>query len=179
VTGPPSVEELRAGIPWVDAHADVWRLFADGDLLARCAEALVTPYRSDGVTHVAGIEARGFVLGGAAATALGVGFVAIRKEDGHFPGDVLTTAAAPGYNGVAHVLRLQAEAVPAAARVLVVDDWVETGSQVTAARSLLERAGATVVGTSVIVDQADPALRRRLGKFRALIPASELAPPPG
>jgi adenine phosphoribosyltransferase len=79
------VEELRAAIAWVDGHADVWRLFANSALFGRCVEALVEPYREDGVTHVAGVEARGFLLGGAAAAALGVGFVAIRKAAGRRP----------------------------------------------------------------------------------------------
>jgi adenine phosphoribosyltransferase len=59
--------------------------------------------------------------------------------------------------------------------VLVVDDWFETGSQFRAARALLERAGATVVGASVVVDETAPALRPALGKFTALIGAADLS----
>jgi adenine phosphoribosyltransferase len=169
------VEELRAAIPWVDGHADVWRLFANGALFGRCVEALVEPYREDGVTHVAGVEARGFLLGGAAAVALGVGFVAIRKAAGHLPGDVRTEPTSLDYKREAGELRLQADALPAGARVLVVDDWFETGSQFRAARALLERAGATVIGASVVVDETAPALRPALGKFTALIGAADLS----
>jgi adenine phosphoribosyltransferase len=172
---PPSVEELRAVIQWVDGHADVWRLFADGPLFRRCVEALAQPYREDGVTHVAGIEARGFVLGGAAAAALDVGFVALRKAAGHLPGDVLTEATEDDYKGEAGELRLQAKVLPLGARVIVVDDWFETGSQFRAARALLERAGAAVIGASVVVDETDPMLRPELGKFTALIRAAELS----
>jgi adenine phosphoribosyltransferase len=167
---------LRAGIPWVDGHADVWRLFADGGLFGRCVGALVEPYREDGVTHVAAIEARGFILGGAVAAVLAVGFVAIRKAGGHLPGHVLTEPTSLDYKGEAGQLRLQADAVPAGARVLVVDDWIETGSQVRAAQALLKRAGATVIGASVVVDETGPGLRSALGKFTALIAAADLSP---
>lgn len=167
----PSAAELRRAIRWVDGHADVWRLFADGELFGRCVEALVEPYRAAGVTHVAGIEARGFLLGGAAAVALGVGFVAIRKRAGHLPGEVLAEPTAPDYKGEAGTLRLQSDVLPAGARVLVVDDWLETGSQLSAARALVERAGAAVVGVSVVVDQSGAPL----GSFTALARAEELS----
>jgi adenine phosphoribosyltransferase len=172
----PSTEELRAAIPWVGGHADVWRLFADPGLFRRCVEALVQPYRQDGLTHVGGIEARGFVLGGAAAAALDVGFVGLRKGAGHLPGDLLTEATAGDYKGEAGELRLQAKVLSPGARVLVVDDWFETGSQFRAARALLERAGAAVIGASVVVDETDPMLRPALGKFTALIRAGDLSP---
>jgi adenine phosphoribosyltransferase len=82
----------------------------------------------------------------------------------------------PDYKGERDRLRLQADVLPAGARVLVVDDWFETGSQFRAARSLLERAGATVVGASVLVDETQPELRATLGKFHALVRADELSP---
>jgi adenine phosphoribosyltransferase len=175
VLGPPSVDELRAAIPMVDGHADVWRLFADGPLFRRCVEALVRPYREDGLTQVAGIEARGFVLGGAAAAALGVGFIALRKASGHLPGDVLIEATSADYKGEAGELRLQAKVLPPGARVVVVDDWFETGSQFRAARALLERAGATVIGASIVVDETNSLLHSELGKFTALIRAADLS----
>src|SRR5215207_9173680 len=162
---PPTAQELRAGIPWVDGHANVWRLSADRVLFGRCVLALVRPYENDGITHVAAIESRGFVLGGAAATALGVGFVAVRKASGHLPGSVLTHEAGPDYKGQTAQLRLQADVLPVGARVLVVDDWLETGSQFRATRALLEEAGATVVGASVIVNEGPAALLPLLGKF--------------
>jgi adenine phosphoribosyltransferase len=172
---PPTSQELRASIPWVDGHADVWRLFADGDLFGRCIRALVEPFREDGITHVAAVESRGFLLGGAAAAALGVGFVAVRKAAGHLPGSVLYQDVERDYKGDSGPLRLQVGLLPTGARVLVVDDWFETGSQFRATRTLLERAGATVVGASVLVDETKFAVLPQLGKFRALIRADELS----
>jgi adenine phosphoribosyltransferase len=169
-------EEIRGAIRWVDGHADVWRLFADGSLFGRCVTALVEPYRQDEITHVAGIEARGFLLGGAAAAALGVGFVALRKGVGHLPGAVIVQPTGADYKGEASELRLQADLLPQGAQVLVVDDWFETGSQFLAARALLERAGGAVVGASVIVDETKPEIRARLGRFNALVRAIDLTP---
>jgi adenine phosphoribosyltransferase len=173
VRGPTS-EEIRRAIRWVDGHADVWRLFADASLFGRCVSGLVEPYREDAITHVAGIEARGFLLGGAGAARLGVGFVALRKSAGHLPGAVTTQTTGSDYKGETGQLRLQADVLPQGARVLVVDDWLETGNQFLAARTLLERVGAVVVGASVIVDQTDPEARPQFGKFTALVRAIDL-----
>jgi adenine phosphoribosyltransferase len=165
-------------IAWVDGHADVWRVFADADLLARCIAALAVPYRDDDITHVVSVEARGFLLGGAVAHALGAGFVGVRKPSGHLPGEALTAVTDPDYKGEATELRLQASVLPASARVLVVDDWFESGSQFMAVRSLIERAGARLVGASVLVDQTPPALGPHLGKYRYVVRADDLADPP-
>ena len=70
---------------FVDGHADVWRLFDDVERLRSVVEALVEPFHGS-VTKVAGVESRGFILGTAAALALGVGFVPVRKAAGLFPG---------------------------------------------------------------------------------------------
>ena len=170
----PISEEIREAIRWVDGHADVWRLFADASLFGRCVSGLVEPYREDAITHVAGIEARGFLLGGAAAVRLGAGFVALRKRAGHLPGAVITQTTDSDYKGEVGELRLQADVLPLGARVLVVDDWFETGSQFLAARTLLESVGAVVVGASVIVDQTEPETRPQFGKFNALVRARAL-----
>ncbi len=65
----------------VEGHADVWRLFANAEVLRRVAEGLAEPWRATGITGVVGIESRGFLLGAATAISLGVGCVAIRKHD--------------------------------------------------------------------------------------------------
>jgi adenine phosphoribosyltransferase len=144
-------------------------LFDDGDLFAELVAALADPFRSDRVTKVAGIEARGFILGGAVAVELQAGFVAIRKGAGLFPGKKLLASAPPDYRGVEARLRLQRESLSSADRVLLVDDWIETGSQTLAAKALIEEAGAQFVGVSVIVDQLALETRSNLPRFSALI----------
>jgi adenine phosphoribosyltransferase len=169
-------DELLTRFRWVDGHADVWRLFVDRGFFARMVVALASPYRDGEVTKVSGIEARGFIVGAAVARELQAGFVAIRKEGGIFPGEKLTQATPPDYRGNTTTLRLQRDSLTSDDRVLLVDDWFETGSQALTAKSLIEAAGAVFVGASVIVDQLDPEIRLLLGQFSALIGSDALGP---
>jgi adenine phosphoribosyltransferase len=169
-------DELRRRITWVEGHADVWRTFWDGRLFARVAAALADPYRERGVTKVAGIEARGMILGGAVAVELAAGFAAIRKESGLFPGPKIVRRTAADYRGQRSTLRLQRRSVGPGDRVILVDDWFETGSQALTARAMIEEAGAEFLGSSVIVDQLSAEARAALGDLAALIPASALPP---
>lgn len=161
---------------WQAGHADVWRVFADADAFVAVVEGLVEPWRDQGVTRVVGIESRGFLLGAAAALALGVGFVAVRKADGLLPGPKVTTTADLDYRRQRHRLRMQTVLRPAD-RVLLVDDWAERGSQARAARRLVEACGATFLGVSVLVDQLSAESRDALGRVTALVAAEELGLP--
>jgi adenine phosphoribosyltransferase len=169
-------DELLIRFRWVDGHADVWRLFVDRSFFAQMIAALADPFRDGAITKVAGIEARGFIVGAAVAGELHAGFVAIRKEGGIFPGEKLTQATPPDYRGNATTLRLQRSSLAPDDRVLLVDDWFETGSQALTAKSLIEAAGAVFVGASVIVDQLDPEIRPLLGQFSSLVPSDALGP---
>jgi adenine phosphoribosyltransferase len=164
---------LRAEIRFVGGHADVWRLFDDATLLRDLAAALVAPFR-DRVTKVAGIESRGFILGTAAALELGVGFVPIRKAEGLFPGPKAVTGTEVDYRGNRHELRLQRAALRAGDQVLLVDDWIETGSQAKAAKSLVEACGAEFLGLAVVVRELEPERATGLGALHWLIASDEL-----
>ncbi len=142
-------ERMREG---GDGRSDIWRAFADRELFARVVAALAVPYRGERYTKVAGLEARGFVLGGAMAAHTGAGFVAVRKADGWLPGDLAETVTEPDWQGHTHALRLQRDALDPDDRVVLVDDWFETGAQALAARQLIESTGATLVGMSIVVD---------------------------
>ncbi len=161
---------------WVDGHADVWAIFRSAAALRLVVAALTEPFRRDGVTAVCGIESRGFLLGGAAAVALGVGFVPIRKAGGLFPGAMVTRTSAADYRGVANPLRLQRSSVAAGDRLLLVDDWIETGSQFGCARELVVDCGAELLGYSVIVDDLTDEARAGLGRGYALVRSAELPP---
>ncbi len=158
---------------WRDGHADVWPIFADGPAFAAVVEALAEPWRRSRISHVLGIESRGFLLGGAVALQLGVGFVAVRKAAGLLPGPKLTVRSEPDYRGTRQLLRMQ-PVLGSADRVLLVDDWAERGSQATAVAELVERAGARLIGLSLIVDQLDDSRRARLGTISSLVRAAEL-----
>jgi adenine phosphoribosyltransferase len=161
---------------WVDGHADVWRLFADPVVFPLIVEGLVEPWRHAGVSHVAGVESRGFLLGGACAVALGTGFVAIRKEEGLFPGPKVRAQADVDYRGRRHQLRMQHVLGPDD-RVLLVDDWAELGSQALAAVELVAACGATVLGVSLVVEQLTDRRRAELPTVTALVTAADLGPP--
>lgn len=160
---------------WVDGHADVWAAFRDASALRAIVGGLCEPWRQEGVTHVVGIESRGFVVGGAVAVGLCAGFVAIRKEGtGLLPGSKVRTTAEPDYRGNCHDLRMQR--LPEGSRALLVDDWAELGSQASAARQLVEACDATFLGVALMVDQLNAEVRRRLGRVTSLVTAEELGP---
>ena len=169
---------LLATFRWNGVHADVWRVFADADALGAVVAGLADPWRDHGVTHVVGIESRGFLLGAATAVSLGAGFVAVRKADGPLPGGTAMVDADEDYRRQRHRLRMQPVLTPRD-RVLLVDDWAERGSQARAARQLVELSGATFLGVSLMVDQLGPAARTALGRVTALVTADELGRPPG
>jgi adenine phosphoribosyltransferase len=155
-------------IEYVDGHADVWRLFDDPARLRELAEALVEPFRGE-VTKVAGIESRGFILGTAAALELRVGFVPVRKADGLFPGAKAEAEAGIDYRGNRHTLRVQRASLAEGDRVLLVDDWIETGSQAAAAKQLVEACGAQLAGIATVVTELRPEAARDLGRLHALV----------
>jgi adenine phosphoribosyltransferase len=159
---------------WRDGHADVWSVFSDAEALVAVVTALADPWRADGVTRVIGIESRGFILGGAVAVALGVGFVAVRKPGTLLPGPTLEVQAGADYRGNRHVLRVQREVFHSTDRVVLVDDWAERGAQARAARDLVESSGATFGGVSVMVDQLDDDVRADLRRVSSIVLAGEL-----
>jgi adenine phosphoribosyltransferase len=161
---------------WVEGHADIWRVFADAAALREVVAGLAAPWQDAGLTHVAGIESRGFLLGAATAVALEVGFVAIRKDGtGLLPGPKVTTKAREDYRGNQHDLRMQSGLTDADS-VLLVDDWAERGSQALAARELVGLCGATFAGVSLVVDMLTDAVRTELGRVTSLVRAHELGP---
>jgi adenine phosphoribosyltransferase len=141
--------------------------------LRSIATALVAPFR-DTATKIAGIESRGFILGAACALELDVGFVPIRKGAGLFPGPKVVVETAADHHGGRQTLRLQRAAVAVHERVLLVDDWIETGSQAAGARALVEECGATFLGVAAIVDQLPPDHHERLVRVHTLLPKAIL-----
>lgn len=159
---------------WIGGHADLWPLFRDADAFRTIVRELVEPFRDNGITAVCGIESRGFLLGGPAALELGVGFVPVRKGAGMFPGEKLVAETSPDYRGVRHTMRIQRASLGPTDRVLLVDDWIETGSQALAARELVDLAGARLVGCAVVVDELRPDAKQQLGIVHAIVTGEDL-----
>ena len=170
-------QEFLARFTWVGGHADVLGLLADPAFLGAASDALAEPFRGSGITKVAGVEARGFVFGVAVALKLSAGFVPMRKPGSIHPGPKSTRHAARDWRGNRHEFSVQRPALSASDVVLVVDDWVETGSQALAARGLVEDCGARYAGLSVLVDQTDEQRRAQLAPVRAVVRYGDLPPP--
>ncbi|GIG29156.1 adenine phosphoribosyltransferase [Cellulomonas marina] len=140
---------------------DITPLLADAATFADVVAAMAAA--AGEVDLVAGMEARGFLLAAPLATALGAGLVPVRKA-GKLPGPSLAETYDLEY-GTA-TLEVHPDTVPAGARVLVVDDVLATGGTAAATVRLLERAGADVVGLSVLVELTALGGRARLGGHR-------------
>jgi adenine/guanine phosphoribosyltransferase-like PRPP-binding protein len=171
-------DAFLAAFRWHDGHADVWRAFDDGPTFAAIIEGLSTPWLDSGVTKVVGVESRGFLLGGAVAIRLGVGFTAVRKEGALFPGAKTYVETAADYRGNTRALSMQ-KTLTRSDVVLFVDDWAQRGAQALAVKTLVSPPGATWAGMSILVDQLDDATRDRLGRVTSLVTADELGDPHG
>ncbi|WP_417451660.1 adenine phosphoribosyltransferase [Kordiimonas sp.] len=128
---------------------DVTTLFANPASFKHTVDALVTAFKNDRIQKVAGIEARGFILGGAVAHRLGAGFVPIRKV-GKLPHQTIEESYASEYGEA--VLEMHMDAFGAGDRILLIDDLIATGGTAEAALALLERQGGDVVGCGFIVE---------------------------
>ncbi len=138
---------------------DVTTLFQNPEGLRYVVEALAEPFREQGIDRVAGIEARGFILGGAVAVQLGAGFVLVRKR-GKLPWDTIAQdyELEYGTDGV----EIHTDAVAKGERVLIVDDLIATGGTAEAAARVLAKLGAEIAGCSAVIDLPDLGGRRRL-----------------
>ena len=131
---------------------DITTLLADARGFRRAVDELVQPLAGEKIDKVAGIEARGFILGGAIAHQLSVGFVPIRKK-GKLPHKTMAESYELEY-GVDEI-EIHVDAIKKGDRVLLVDDLIATGGTACASIKLLERAGAEIVLCSFIIDLPD------------------------
>jgi adenine phosphoribosyltransferase len=122
---------------------------SDPRAFRRAVDALVHPYAGGRIDQVAGIEARGFILGGAVAHQLSSGFVPIRKK-GKLPHTTVSIAYALEYG--TDEMEIHVDAIKPGDRVLLVDDLIATGGTACAAVNLLRRIGAEVVAACFVID---------------------------
>ena len=138
---------------------DITTLLQDPEGLRLAVEGLAEPFRGMAIDKVAGIEARGFILGGAVAFALGAGFVLMRK-----PGKLPHTTVGHSYTLEYGTDRIEVhvDAIARGEKVLLVDDLVATGGTLEASIRVVEAIGGEVVGAAVVIDLPDLGGRRRI-----------------
>ncbi|MEU1887318.1 adenine phosphoribosyltransferase [Micromonospora sp. WMMD987] len=138
---------------------DLMPLFADGDVFREVIDGIIGYHGRDGFDIVVGIEARGFVIAAAIAYATGLGVVPVRKA-GKLPRPAYSASYALEYGEA--TLEVHQDAFTAGHRVLVVDDVLATGGTAEATLDLVERAGGTVAGFTVLLELGFLAGRQRL-----------------
>ena len=131
---------------------DITTLLGDARAFRRAIDELVQPWAGTKIDKVAGIEARGFILGGAVAHQLSAGFVPIRKK-GKLPHTTVSIAYSLEY-GIDE-MEMHEDAVAPGERVILVDDLIATGGTATGAVSLLKRIGAEVEAACFVIDLPD------------------------
>ena len=128
---------------------DITPVLGDASLFRAATEAMAEPFVGRGITHVAAIESRGFILGAPVAQRLGAGFVPVRKA-GKLPAATVREEYALEYG--TDVLEVHADAFPEKARVLVLDDVLATGGTAAATCRLLSRLGVEIAGCVFLVE---------------------------
>src|ERR1700754_2436734 len=131
---------------------DITTLLGNARAFRAAVDALVQPYAGEKIDKIAGIEARGFILGGAVAHQLSVGFVPVRKK-GKLPHTVIGEDYDLEYGK--DRVEIHIDALEKGERVLLVDDLIATGGTAFAGIRLLERAGANIIGCSFVIDLPD------------------------
>ena len=138
---------------------DVTTLLGDAQGFKAAIAQLAEPYRTEPIDAVAGIEARGFILGGAVADRLGCGFIPIRKK-GKLPHKTIGQDYTLEY-GV-DTIEIHEDAIKEGERVLIIDDLIATGGTAEAAVKLIKRTGGQVVGAAFVIDLPEIGGRKKI-----------------
>jgi len=138
---------------------DITTLLGDARAFRRAVDELVQPWAGQRIDKVAGMEARGFILGGAVAHQLSAGFVPIRKK-GKLPHTTVSIAYSLEY-GVDE-MEVHDDAITKGERVILVDDLIATGGTATGAVQLLQQIGANVVAACFVIDLPDLGGRKKI-----------------
>src|ERR1700686_2041200 len=164
-----SETDLRAAIRSIPDYPkpgilfrDITTLLGDARSFRRAVDELVQPWAGMKIDKVAGIEARGFILGGAVAHQVSAGFVPIRKK-GKLPHKRVSVAYALEYGE--DQIQMHSDALVAGERVVLVDDLIATGGTAEAAVKLLRQLGANVLAACFVIDLPELGGAERLRKL--------------
>jgi adenine phosphoribosyltransferase len=177
LTPPAVANDLRAAIRSIPDYPkpgimfrDITTLLGDARAFRRAVDEMVQPWAGMKIDKVAGIEARGFILGGAVAHQVSAGFIPIRKK-GKLPHKRVSVTYALEYGE--DEIEVHADALVKGERVVLVDDLIATGGTAGAAVSLIEHSGARVPAAVFIIELPDlggrAVLERRGVAVRSLV----------
>ncbi|TCD15335.1 adenine phosphoribosyltransferase [Oricola cellulosilytica] len=138
---------------------DITTMLGDARAFRRSVDELVHPYAGTKIDKIAGVEARGFILGGAMSHQLSAGFVPIRKK-GKLPHETVRIAYSLEY-GVDE-MEMHKDAVKTGERIILVDDLIATGGTAEGAVKLLQQMGAEVIAACFVIDLPDLGGRKRI-----------------
>lgn len=127
---------------------DATPLFENSEVFSHLLDDLIKPFKEKNINKIAGLDALGFVIGGALAQKQNVGFVCIRKG-GKLPGvdgTVLKTSSFVDYSNASKSFEINKSSITKGEKILLVDEWIETWTQMKAAVKLIEELGGEIVG---------------------------------
>jgi len=142
---------------------DFTTLLRDAGALQKAVAALAAPFADEQVDLVVGIEARGFILGGAVACQLGAGFVPVRKA-GKLPAETIQQSYDLEYG--TDTLAMHKDAVKAGEKVLMVDDLLATGGTMAASCQMVEQLGGQIAGCVFLIELSFLGGRQKLEPYR-------------
>ncbi|MDT8390149.1 MAG: adenine phosphoribosyltransferase [Lentisphaeria bacterium] len=128
---------------------DITPVLRDPDLFAGVVKLIADRWRGKGLDAVAAVDARGFIMGGAVAYELGIGFVPVRKA-GKLPWDTVSASYALEYG--TNTVEMHADGVKTGEKILLIDDLLATGGTAAAAVSLIEKLGASIAGIEFMLE---------------------------
>jgi len=128
---------------------DITTLLKNPEGFKETIDQLITKYKNSPFDYIAGIEARGFILGSALAYALGKGFIPVRKK-GKLPGKTITQDYTLEYGS--DTIEIHDDAIEAGSSVLLIDDLIATGGTAIGAITLIEKVGGKIFETAFVVD---------------------------
>ena len=172
-------DEARAAVldtfAWTHGHADFAHVLRSPTVMRTLGNALAEPFADARVTAVVAPEARGFVFGALVSAAMGVGLVLARKPGSVHPGAAERESTAPDWRGQRVTYRINRDAIRQGDRLLLADDWIETGNQARTISALIAQLGGELIGVAAVVDDTDPQTREQLG-VHGLLRSGELPP---
>jgi adenine phosphoribosyltransferase len=142
---------------------DITTLLKDAHGLAEVIEMFRKRYANEEINYVAGIESRGFIIGGAVAKELGVGFIPIRKK-GKLPAEVIQEEYELEYG--TDTIEIHKDSIAKGDKILLMDDLIATGGTAVAACNLIEKVGGEIVECAFVVDLPDLGGKEKLAPHK-------------